>query len=232
MQKIVLTCEHGGNFIPVKYAGYFAAGKDLLNSHRGWDPGALELFQKYVAAGVDASFFSETSRLLVELNRSLHHPNLFSALAKKIPAGERQQILATHYEPYRSSVEETIRSFTAQNHSVLHLSVHSFTPELNGEKRNAAIGLLYDPQRQREKEFCARWKTELLQTYPELRVRFNYPYRGTADGFTTSLRKQFTDAQYAGVELEVNQQFPLGGGAAWAALQQVLVTTFFKAACV
>jgi len=37
-------------------------------------------------------------------------------------------------------------------------------------------------------------------------VRFNYPYLGKADGFTTYLRKQFP-ANYMGIELEVNQAF-------------------------
>jgi hypothetical protein len=36
-------------------------------------------------------------------------------------------------------------------------------------------------------------------------VRRNYPYRGTADGFTTYLRRQFSARKYLGIELEVNQ---------------------------
>src|SRR5690606_26383287 len=162
--------------IPEKYVPYFAGKKELLQTHRGWDPGALELYKKLVKAGADADFFSETSRLLVELNRSRHHENLFSVVTRELPEMEKQEILAVYYEPYRRKVEDNIAGFLAQKHCVLHLSVHSFTPELNGEIRNADIGLLYDPQRKTEKEFCARWKTEILQTDPELNVRFNYPY--------------------------------------------------------
>ena len=226
MQKILITCEHGGNQIPEEYRKYFRTHQDLLQTHRGWDPGALELYKKFVAVGADASFFSETSRLLVELNRSRHHENLFSVATKEIPAIEKNAILEWHYEPYRKKVEETITSFLAQNHSVLHISVHSFTPELNGEIRNADIGLLYDPQRQTEKEFCARWKTTLLQENPALKVRFNYPYRGTADGFTTYLRKKFPDESYAGIELEVNQKFPFGDSETWLKIQQNIVQSF------
>lgn len=39
-----------------------------------------------------------------------------------------------------------------------------------------------------------------------MNVRFNYPYLGKADGFTTHLRKKFKD-NYIGIELEVNQKF-------------------------
>src|SRR5688572_12529102 len=226
MQKILITCEHGGNQIPEEYRKYFRTHQDLLQTHRGWDPGALELYKKFVAVGADASFFSETSRLLIELNRSRHHENLFSVATKEIPAIEKNAILEWHYEPYRKKVEETITSFLAQNHSVLHISVHSFTPELNGEIRNADIGLLYDPQRKREKAFCARWKTTLLQENPALKVRFNYPYRGTADGFTSYLRKKFPDESYAGIELEVNQKFPFGDSETWVKIQQNIVQSF------
>lgn len=230
MQKILITCEHGGNQIPTEYSAHFLPHQNLLQTHRGWDPGALELYRKYVAAGADAYFFSETSRLLVELNRSRHHENLFSVTTKDIPEIEKQAILKWHYEPYRNQVEDAISGFVSQNHSVLHLSVHSFTPELNGEVRNADIGLLYDPQRTSEKDFCAVWKMEINKLDAGLKVRFNYPYRGTADGFTTYLRKKFPNEKYAGIELEVNQKFPFADGETWKKLQQILVQSFQNAA--
>lgn len=224
MQKILITCEHGGNKIPEEYAANFAEHQALLQTHRGWDPGALELYRNYEKAVADAAFFSETSRLLVELNRSKHHQNFFSAQTKILPDNTKKEIVEKHYEPYRTEVENAIRSFLAQKHSVLHLSVHSFTPELNGVVRNADIGLPYDPQRKREKEFCAAWKKMLSEK--GWRVRYNYPYRGTADGFTTYLRRQFPDEKYAGIELEVNQKFPQHEPENWKRIQTDLVHTF------
>jgi hypothetical protein len=38
-----------------------------------------------------------------------------------------------------------------------------------------------------------------------LRVRFNYPYRGVADGLSTWLRHRHREGRYVGVELEFNQ---------------------------
>jgi predicted N-formylglutamate amidohydrolase len=229
MQKIVITCEHGGRDIPAEYAGYFSDHEALLATHRGYDIGALKLYEDFVAAGADAVFFSETSRLLVELNRSRKHPNLFSIATKDLPKSDKEAILQFHYVPYREAVEEAISSFIKKDHSVLHLSVHSFTPVMNGEIRLADIGLLYDPKRKREADFCNRWKSSIKVADPELKVRFNYPYRGTADGFTTHLRRMFPDEQYAGIELEVNQKFPLEDEKVWIKLQETLVSTFQKA---
>src|SRR5690606_24821224 len=105
--------------------------------------------------------------------------------------------------PYRNKVKEQITSLLDNNDYILHISVHSFTPELNGEVRNTDIGLLYDPSSHAEKDFSLRWKEQINKS-SLFRVRYNYPYRGIADGFTTYLRKQFP-GKYAGIELEINQ---------------------------
>lgn len=220
---LLLTCEHGGNWIPAAYRAAFKGASAVLRSHRGWDPGALELAQRF-ASELDAPlFFSSTTRLLVELNRSRHHRSLFSAYTRVLPQEARLQILAEHYQPYRQQVEEHLAAAIGRRERVLHVSVHSFTPVLNDEVRQAEIGLLYDPSRRRERAFSDAWRRAIMAADPALRVRKNYPYLGTADGFTTYLRKQFKDAQYAGVELEVNQRFPLGNVKAWQALQSLLV---------
>ena len=36
-------------------------------------------------------------------------------------------------------------------------------------------------------------------------MRRNYPYRGSSDGLTTTLRGLFADPDYLGIEIEVNQ---------------------------
>lgn len=71
--------------------------------------------------------------------------------------------------------------------------------------RNADIGLLYDPKRPSEKKFARNIQKNIQKRAPELRVRMNYPYKGTSDGFTSALRKLFPDTVYAGIEVESNQ---------------------------
>lgn len=88
---------------------------------------------------------------------------------------------------------------------VLHLAIHSFTPVLNGETRNADLGLLYDPGRPSEKRWADRLHDALDPLPPALRIRRNYPYLGKADGLTAALRKKFAARRYAGLEIELNQ---------------------------
>lgn len=220
---LLFTCEHGGNEIPPAYTSLFNGAAEVLQSHRGWDPGALELAEGMADKLAATLFLSETSRLLIELNRSLDHDALFSEYTRGLSSEEKQRLVAAYYRPYRDAVEREIASATGDGQAVLHVSVHSFTPQLNGEVRDADIGLLYDPSRDWEAGFCDAWRRELSVVAPHLRVRMNYPYLGTDDGFTTYLRTRFTNAQYAGVEIEVNQQFPLGQENTWKALQSTLI---------
>ncbi len=222
-RQLVITCEHGGNSIPRAYRSLFIGADDVLATHRGYDPGALEL-AKNLSKSLDAPLFhSTTSRLLVELNRSLRHPSLFSAYTRDLTPSQQAEILKRHWQAYRTEVETEIARLIASGRKVLHVSAHSFTPELDGNIRRADIGLLYDPRRAYESAFCADWRERLRVLEPSLIVRRNYPYLGTADGFTTSLRKQFGDDDYSGIELEVNQKWPLAGRAEWQRLQAILI---------
>ena len=219
---LLITCEHGGNRIPAKYSPLFKAHRKALESHRGYDPGALAYARDFSAAFGAPLVCSTTSRLLVELNRSPGHPQLFSEASRTLPADERERLLQRHYYPYREEVEARVRQAVARGRRVLHVSCHSFTPVLDGVARNADIGVLYDPGRASELAFCLRWQ-RTLKAATGLVVRRNYPYIGYADGLTTYLRKRYPDALYCGIELEVSQKYPLGDAASWRGLRRSLV---------
>ncbi len=173
---------------------------------------------------------STVSRLLVDLNRSIGHPRLFSAATRGAPANLRAQILEQHYRPYRAHIEHLVRRSVLCGRHLIHISSHSFTPELAGKERAADVGLLYHPARHREAELCARWKASLAAFAPELRVRRNYPYAGKGDGLTSHLRRRFPRRAYVGIELEVNQKIVLAPGRRWTALRGVLIASL-RAAC-
>lgn len=201
---LVLTCEHGGNHVPTEYVSCFRGAKQILSTHRGYDPGALAVARLLASLLSAPLISSETSRLLVDLNRSRHHRQVFSEFTRVCPLETRERILQDYYDPYRHQVEEMVSDGIQREGSVLHLSIHSFTPRLGNQQRNADIGLLYDPSRQAEKEFCWQLRNEARHG-SAYRIRMNYPYRGTADGLTPHLRKLHRNKCYAGVEIEINQ---------------------------
>ncbi len=225
----VVTCEHGGKRIPANWIPLFRRHRALLDTHRGYDPGAL-LMAKDLARAFDAPLVSSTiSRLLVDLNRSAGHPRLFSAATAGAPASLRASILARYYQPYRAEVEQQVARRVARGDRVIHISSHSFTPELDGQVRTADVGVLYDPGRRGEAALAARWKAALARSAPALRVRRNYPYAGKDDGLTSHLRRTFPASTYVGLELEVNQRFVFAAGRPWTTLRRTLVETLLAA---
>lgn len=220
---LIITCEHGGCAVPALYAPLFAGHAALLQTHRGWDPGALTLARAMADAYAAPLFAATTTRLLIDLNRSIGHPQLHSELTRELPAGVRREIIALYYRPYRDAVEAAVAASIAAGQRVLHVSSHSFTPELNGVVRQADVAWLYDPKRPGECRVASQWLAALQHCRPDLTLRRNYPYQGTGDGLTSLLRKRHAPEWYVGIELEVNQRFALGSGPvwgpAWAALR-------------
>ena len=164
-----------------------------------------------------------TTRLLVDLNRSLHHRHLFSEFTRHCDPELKTTILENYYYPYRTKLEDEIRKILACGRTVVHLSVHSFTPRLGKELRRADVGLLYDPQRQGERDLCRKLQAILKKTSADQFVRRNYPYRGTADGLTTYLRKKFRGRKYLGIEIEINQKHVDATSVRWNRLRKQLI---------
>jgi predicted N-formylglutamate amidohydrolase len=155
--------------------------------------------------------------LFVEGNRSETNPRIWSKFTADLPKQERERILDRWWRPHRTEVEKAVASAARKSRAV-HVAVHSFTPELDGEVRNADVSFLYDSRRMAEAALCRRWAAILNELDPELRIRHNYPYRGASDGLSTWLRKQHTESGYLGVEIEINQALVDARG--WRTFQQ------------
>lgn len=222
---LLITCEHGGNRIPAAYRHVFSHCGGLLQSHRGFDPGALALAKALAGHFGAPLLFSTVSRLLVDLNRSIGHRNLHMDAIGKLPAAMRQEIIQRYYQPYRAEADRLVAQGIARRGRVMHLSCHSFTSTFDGVVRDADIGLLYDPARQGESALCANWKSVLKLSAPDLVVRRNYPYAGRNDGLTSALRRTFPSELYLGIELELNQKHLLLPARQWAALREVVISS-------
>ncbi|MEJ2206102.1 MAG: N-formylglutamate amidohydrolase [Gemmatimonadota bacterium] len=203
---LLVTAEHGGNHVPGPYREIFAPHGELLRSHRGWDPGSLHLARR-LARILDGWLIEATvTRLLVDLNRSRTNPRVFSQITRPLPPAERALLLHGYHRPHWDTVESSVAGEIGRGRRVLHLSIHSFTPSLNGATRSQDLALLYDPRSAVERCLAGAWIAALRRAEPALRLRRNHPYRGRADGVTTALRKRFGADVYAGIEVEVNQR--------------------------
>lgn len=228
---VIVSCEHGGRRVPDEYLSLFAdeAAARALDSHRAYDEGAADVARALAERLGATLFVADTTRLLVDLNRSLGHPRVFSELSRSLGADERARLIEVYYRPYRGAVEAAVAE-AARRGPVLHVSAHSFTPVLDGHERRADVGLLFDPRRSEEAAFAAGWREALRRALPHGSViRRNYPYRGVSDGFTTHLRRRFPGDVYRGLELEVNQR--RAGGLDWPPYVLALAESLQGAMC-
>lgn len=202
---LVVSCEHAVDTVPDRYIPLFKPYSALLKTHRGIDFGTLAIAEA-IKEVIPCDFVQATAtRLLIDCNRSLHIRGCFSEVTHNLSVEEKDKIISTYYLPFREQVMAHITKHREQGLQVLHCSIHSFTPVMNNHTRTADIGLLYDPKRPLEKALCQQWKNEIKKQNPLYRIKMNYPYQGTSDGFTTSLRKIYTQEEYLGIEIESNQ---------------------------
>lgn len=222
--KLMLTCEHASNKLPAAFKK--AVPAEVLKTHRAYDIGACSVFRKLVKFA-KPEFYCEGkfSRLFVDLNRTITNKSAFSEYydaleASNKTAAEKAKAQATAYwQEYRTAIEKFVASSLSSpkrtssktraaksEPEIVHLGIHSFTPVLNGKVRSTDIGILYDPTRPQERAYANVIKDEIKRLYPAMKVRFNYPYKGTSDGLTTTLRKKF-GPRYVGIEIEINQKF-------------------------
>ena len=203
---LMLTCEHASNKLPAAFKS--AVPAEVLKTHRAYDIGALAVFRKLVKFA-KPEFYSEGkySRLFVDLNRTITNKSAFSEYYEQLDKATASKVKAqatAYWSEYRAAIEKFVKANAKKE--IIHLGIHSFTPELNGKVRNTDIGILYDPSRPKECELAQVIKAEIKRLHPEMKVRFNYPYKGTSDGLTTTLRKKL-GPRYAGLEIEINQKF-------------------------
>lgn len=210
-RSLIITCEHASNRLPARYRNLGLRPKALA-SHISWDPGARQV-ARYCARHFGCPYHEgKYSRLLIDLNRSPHHPKLTPRVAFgiRVPGNagltreERRDRLDRYYRPYREAVTRDVERTLAREVACLHFSVHSFTPRLGECERRTDVGILYDPASRLELGLADRL-VATLRGYG-FDVRRNYPYRGTADGVTEFFRRAFAGRSYLGIELEFNQR--------------------------
>ena len=197
----LFTCEHASADLPERYAR-LGLGDDHLADHIAWDIGAASLAAR-LAASFDAPLVeSAWSRLLIDCNRDLADHDLIAAEThgvvvpgnRAVDAAERAERIARYHAPYHDAVDAAL---VERARETVLVSVHSFTPELRGERRQLEVGVLYDDH----VPLAGRVADAIAVT--GFVVRHNEPYSGL-EGLIYSARTHGVRHGIRYVELEVN----------------------------
>lgn len=173
---LLLVCEHAGQAIPSSL-GDLGISKAALDSHIGWDIGAGKITRR-MAELLDApAILQRYSRLVIDCNRPQDAVDAIpeSSDSVTIPSNHelatsaRDERVAEIFDPYQKAVEAFLLNTPRQ----IVLSIHSFTPSMNGQSRPWEIGFLF----RRDTETSQRLGQFVQDVLPDLTIGMNEPYQ-------------------------------------------------------
>ncbi|WP_179953939.1 N-formylglutamate amidohydrolase [Denitrobaculum tricleocarpae] len=226
---VVLVCDHATRFIPRALSRLGLDETDLAR-HIAWDIGAADVTRHLSGILNAPAVISHFSRLVVDPNRKLDHdssiPDISDGVTipgnRAISATDRQARLETFFYPYQNAIARTLdeRAEATGVEPVL-ISLHSFTPVMEGVERPWKIGVLWNEDGRLAQPLIDRLRASGIM------VGDNEPYSGRIGfGYTTEAHG---DARgLANVLIEVRQDLidTHHGAREWAAtLGQVLRET-------
>lgn len=205
---LVLSCEHASWTLPPGVD--LGVPLEVLQSQAGWDHGAFDVVSRLseaVGLPVHAGAFS---RMFVDLNRAADHPDVIPAVCYGEPVpgnvhlsqGDRRARIELFHAPFWQAVRRDVQARLHDTGEVLHLSSHSFAPELDPVNRTYDVGVLYDPSHEYEAALAEKLMFQLRGA--GIDVRANEPYSGVGPAVCTSLRQELAGQNYAGIELETS----------------------------
>lgn len=204
--SFLLIGDHAGKQIPMNLGTMGLAEADL-DRHIAWDIGVAELGQA-LAAQLDATFIRQTySRLVIDCNRDPASPEAIPAVSDgtHVPAnvnlseaGRLAREQAIH-RPYQESIERELEKRDASGRQTTLVSLHSFTPSMNGHDRPWQIGILHGGGN-------ANFAKTILHCFIESGDRIvgdNEPY--AMDAIDHTVPRHAFEKQRPYVEIEVRQ---------------------------
>lgn len=223
---LVLFCDHAGQAIPGALGdlGLDAAARA---QHIAWDIGIAEV-AAILARELDApAVLGGYSRLVIDCNRRLDDPTSIAQESDRIPvpgnrgltAAERAQRADEIFRPYHAAVTAAIDAKIAAGQKPALLSLHSFTPVMNGFERPWHFGILWNKDPRLPVPLMAR-----LAELPDVCVGDNEPYTGRDEhGYSVVAHGEARGLPHALIEIRQDLICEPAGVALWAGkLLQVL----------
>jgi len=214
----VLVCDHASNRVP-RLLGSLGLDAVQLADHIGWDPGAADVARR-LSTLLDAPLIlSGYSRLVIDCNRPLHSAGSIAEQSDGVPVPgnrglsplERENRINALFRPYHDAIDRLLDGRTRRPR--LLLSIHSFTPVLNGRPRPWQIGVSHWRDRR-----LAALMLGVLAHCGEFTVGDNAPYPIDAEiDYTIPVHGEARGLPSVMIEIRQDGIQTAAGAAAWAA---------------
>ena len=203
---VLLVCDHASNRFPRSLG---TMGLDYLNrvSHIALDIGASAV-AKALAENLGATaVICQYSRLIVDCNRELVDDSAFLECSDSVDVpgnhdlqeSEKERRASEIYWPYHNAIKGQIVRLKKHGIDPVVISIHSFTPVINGNDREWEIGVLWDKDSVTAEIFITR----LVES--GYLVGDNKPYSGKdAEDFTIDFHAESDGLPHVGIEISQN----------------------------
>ena len=204
--NLLLFCDHAGRAFPARL-GTLGLGPRELDQHIAWDIGIAGL-GKRLSLSLDAPLFMTAySRLVIDCNRRLHDPTSIPQESDRTPipgnrglsAEDRRQRQEEIFTPYHMALETELQRRLDGGSVPVVVSLHSFTPVMNGFQRPWHVGILWNRDARMPVPLMRRLAAE-----PDLIVGDNEPYSGR-DGHGYSIKAHAERKGLAHALFEIRQ---------------------------
>jgi predicted N-formylglutamate amidohydrolase len=216
---VLVTCDHASRRVP-KSLHNLGLAAESLKLHIGWDIGAADV-SRHLARKLDApAILAGYSRLVIDCNRDVDDPTAMPAVSDGVPVSgnkdlspaARAQRVEALFKPYHAAIEAALERFTARGVHPAVLSIHSFTPVMNGFARPWHIGILWDKDPRMAVPMLAALRREA-----GLVVGDNEPYSAREPaGYTVRTHAEKRGLPHLNVELRQDLLATDAGTAEWA----------------
>ena len=213
----VLVCDHASNRVP-RQLGSLGLDAVQLADHIGWDPGAADVARQ-LSTLLDAPLvLSGYSRLVIDCNRPLRSAGSIAEESDGVPVPgnrglsprDRERRVTALFQPYHDAIDRLLDA-RARRPSLL-LSIHSFTPVLNGRPRPWHIGISHWRDRR-----LAALMLGVLARSGEFTVGDNAPYPIDEDiDYTIPVHGEGRGLPSVMIEIRQDGIRTAAGATAWA----------------
>ena len=202
-KPILLVCDHASRRFP-RALGTMGLDPFARRCHLAVDIGAGPLTEKLADDLGATAVLCGYSRLIVDCNRQLMDPGAFLEYGdgvvvpgnKNLHLDEKEARADAIYWPYHRAIEAEIERLRSVGPDPVFVSIHSFTPVMNGESRTWEMGVLWDQDRVTAEMFI----NDLREA--GYLVGDNEPYSGKApQDFTIDHHAEPIRLPHAGIEI-------------------------------
>ena len=217
---VLLTCDHASCVIPRSLDG-LGLPPGAVREHIGWDIGAAMVTRRLASALDARAVLAGYSRLVIDCNRDLQDPSSIPIASdgvavpgnRELPPAARAARIDCCFVPYHTAIAVRLDAMLAAGAVPALLSIHSFTPVMNGIARPWQIGILWDRDPRIAEPLLEALRAELGDA-----VGDNQPYSAREPaGYTQRHHAVTRGLPHVAIELRQDLVAAEEGAAAWSA---------------